>query len=244
MVVTRQATKNPNYVEKYSQFITNDLKIEFKNIELYILAFIHRSVVNERPDFAPEHNERLEFLGDAVLELVATDRLYKDYPEKTEWELTDIRSALVRWRNLAIISRKLWFNEYLILGNWERKTGWADNDYILANTVESVIWAIYLDLGFKIAQEFIIDNLYKTSIDNILEKKLFKDAKSAIQEFVQAKFDITPKYNVLSESGPDHNKNFEVGVYMWEKQIWIWKGSSKKKAEEQAAINACNLIIK
>jgi len=243
MVVTRQATKNSNYIEKYSKFIS-DLKIEFKNIELYILAFIHRSVVNERPDFAPEHNERLEFLGDAVLELVITDRLYKEYPEKTEWELTDIRSALVRWRNLAIISKKLWFNEYLILGNWERKTGWADNDYILANTVESVIWAIYLDLGFKTAQDFIIDNLYKTSISNILEKKLFKDAKSAIQEFVQANYEITPKYCVLAESGPDHNKNFEVAIFMWEKQIWIWKWSSKKKAEEAAAIEACNLMIK
>jgi len=243
MVVTRQATKNPNYIEKYSKFIS-DLKIEFKNIELYILAFIHRSVVNERPDFAPEHNERLEFLGDAVLELVITDRLYKEYPEKTEWELTDIRSALVRWRNLAIISKKLWFNEYLILGNWERKTGWADNDYILANTVESVIWAIYLDLGFKTAQDFIIDNLYKTSISNILEKKLFKDAKSAIQEFVQANYEITPKYSVLAESGPDHNKNFEVAIFMWEKQIWVWKWSSKKKAEEAAAIEACNLMIK
>ena len=243
MVVTRQATKNPNYIEKYSKFIS-DLKIDFKNIELYILAFVHRSVVNEKPDFAPEHNERLEFLWDAVLELVITDRLYKDYPEKTEWELTDIRSALVRWRNLAIISKKLWFNEYLILGNWERKTGWADNDYILANTVESVIWAIYLDLGFKTAHDFIIDNLYKTSISNILEKKLFKDAKSAIQEFIQANYEITPKYSVLSESGPDHNKNFEVAIFMWEKQIWVWKWSSKKKAEEQAAIDACNLIIK
>jgi ribonuclease-3 len=207
------------------------------------LAFIHRSVVNERPDFAPEHNERLEFLWDAVLELVTTDRLYKDYPEKTEWELTDIRSALVRWRNLAIISKKLWFNEYLILGNWERKTGWAENDYILANTVESVIWAIYLDLGFEVARDFIIDNLYKTSIDNILEKRLFKDAKSSIQEYVQAKFDITPNYKLLSESGPDHNKNFEVWAYMWQKQIWKWTGSSKKKAEEQAAIDACNSLI-
>lgn len=243
MVITRQATKNPNYIEKYSK-LANDLKIEFKNIELYILAFIHRSVVNERPDFAPEHNERLEFLGDAVLELVVTNRLYKDYPEKDEWKLTDIRSAVVRGRNLALVSRKLNFNKYLILWNWERKTGGEDNDYILANTVESFIWAIYLDLGYKRAEEFIIENIYESSIWNILEKKLFKDAKSSIQEYVQANFEITPNYKVLSESGPDHNKNFEVAVFMWEKQIWVWKGSSKKKAEEQAAMNACELIIK
>ncbi len=244
MVITRQVTKNSNYIEKYSEFISSDLKIEFKNIELYILAFIHRSVVNEKPDFAPEHNERLEFLWDAVLELVVTDRLYKDYSEKTEWELTDIRSAIVRWRNLALVSRQLLFNKYLILWNWEKKTGWEDNDYILANTVESVIWAIYLDLGFEIAKDFIINKIYKTSIDNILEKKLFKDAKSSIQEYIQAQFDITPKYSVLSESWPDHNKNFEVAIFMWEKQIWVGKGSSKKKAEESAAIVACNLIIK
>lgn len=243
MVITKQAIKNPKYIEKYSQFLNSDLKINFKNIELYILAFIHRSVVNEKPDFAPEHNERLEFLWDAVLELITTEKLYSDYPEKTEWELTDIRSALVRGRNLALVSRKLWLNKYLILWNWERKTWGADNDYILANTVESLIWAIYLDLGFKIAKDFILDNIYKTSIDNILEKRLFKDAKSSIQEYVQANFDITPNYKLLSESGPDHNKSFKVWVYMWEKQIWTWNWSSKKKAEEAAAIDACNSLI-
>ena len=243
MVITKQATKNPNYIEKYSKFIS-DLKIEFKNIELYILAFIHRSVVNERPDFAPEHNERLEFLGDAVLELVVTERLFVDFPDKPEGELTDIRSAVVRWRNLALVSKRMNFNKYLILWNWERKNWWENNNYILANVVEAVIWAIYLDLGMKVAKEFILDNIYKTSIDEILEKRLFKDAKSQIQEYIQAKYDITPKYKLLSESGPDHNKIYEVGVYMWEKQIWQGSGSSKKKAEEQAAINACELIIK
>ncbi|MDQ7009235.1 MAG: ribonuclease III [Candidatus Gracilibacteria bacterium] len=243
MVITRKAIKNPNYIEKYSK-LANDLKIEFKNIELYILAFIHRSVVNEKPDFAPEHNERLEFLGDAVLELTITERLYSDFSEKTEGELTDIRSALVRGRNLALVSRKLELNKYLILGNGERKSGGEDNDYILANTVESLIGAIYLDLGFKIARDFIIDHIYKTSLDNILEKKLFKDAKSSIQEYIQANFEITPNYKVISESGPDHNKNFEVAIFMLDKQIGLGMGSSKKKAEESAAINACNSIIK
>jgi ribonuclease-3 len=243
MVVTQQATKNKNYIEKYSDFIS-DLKIEFKNIELYILAFIHRSVVNERPDFAPEHNERLEFLWDAVLELVTTERLFIDFPEKTEWELTDIRSALVRWRNLALVSRRLGLNDYLILWNWERKSWGSENDYILANTVESVIWAIYLDLWFKITKEFILDNIYKTSISDILHKKLFKDAKSKIQEYSQAEFEITPKYKLLSESWPDHDKNFEVWIYIEEKQIWTGVWSSKKKAEESAAIDACNSIIK
>lgn len=243
MVITKQATKNPNYIEKYSK-LANDLKIEFKNIELYILAFIHRSVVNERPDFAPEHNERLEFLGDAVLELIITERLFKDFPEKTEWELTDIRSAVVRWRNLALVSRRLELNKYLILWNWEKKTWWTDNDYILANTVESLIGAIYMDLGFKITTLFIIKHIYKTSIKDIIDKKLFKDAKSKIQEYSQAEFEITPKYKVLFEDWPDHNKTFEVWIYIEEKHIWIWKWTSKKKAEEAAALDACNSIIK
>ena len=243
MVITTQAIKNPNYIKKYSRLL-NNLKINFKNIELYILAFIHKSIVNERPDLAPEHNERLEFLWDAVLELVITDRLFRDFPEKPEWELTDIRSALVRWRNLAIISKKLWFNDYLILWNWERKTWWAENDYILANTVEAFIWAIYLDLGYEVAKEFILDNIYKTSLNDILEKKLFKDPKSNIQEFIQAKYDITPHYELIWESGPDHNKEYKVWIFMWEKKLANWTGTSKKKAEEAAALQACNLLIK
>lgn len=242
MVVVQNATKNKNYIDKYTTLL-EELKIDFNNIEWYILAFIHRSVVNERPDFAPEHNERLEFLWDAVLELVVTSELFKDYPEKTEWELTDIRSAIVRWRNLAEVSIKLWFSEYLILWNGERLSGWDKNNYILANCVESFIGAIYTDLWYETARDFIIKYLYST-LDTILEKKLFKDAKSSIQEHVQAHFDITPSYKVLWEEGPDHNKNFTVWVYMWEKKLWEGNGTSKKKAEESAAENAYNLITK
>jgi len=242
MVVTTKAIKNPKYIKKYSELL-KDLKIDFLNIESYILAFIHRSVVNEKPDFAPEHNERLEFLWDAVLELVITNELFIDFPEKTEWELTDIRSAIVRWRNLALISKQLNFNKYLILWNGERKTWGENNDYILANTVESFIWAIYIDLGYSEASKFILKYLYST-LDRILKEKLFKDSKSSIQEYVQAKYDITPSYKVLKDEWPDHNKSFTVWVYMWEKLLWEWKWSSKKKAEEDAANNACNSFIK
>lgn len=242
MVITQRATKNQNYIDKYSKLLS-DLKIDFKNIEGYILAFIHRSVVNERPDFAPEHNERLEFLWDAVLELVVTNELFKDYPEKPEWELTDIRSAIVRGRNLAEVSTTLWFSEYLILWKWERLSGWENNSYILANSVESFIWAIYLDLGYGVASDFILKYIYST-LDRILEKKLFKDAKSSIQEYIQAQFDITPTYKVLSEDWPDHNKSFTVWVYKLDEKLWEWKWSSKKKAEESAANNAYSLIEK
>lgn len=242
MVVATNATKNPKYISKYSKLL-EDLEINFNNIEGYILAFVHRSVVNERPDFAPEHNERLEFLWDAVLELVVTDQLFRDYPGKTEWELTDIRSAIVRWRNLAEVSIKLWFNEYLILWNGERLSWWENNNYILANCVESFIWAIYTDIWYETASAFIIKYLYST-LDTILEKKLFKDAKSSIQEYIQAEFDITPNYKVLKEEWPDHNKSFTVWVYMWEKILWEWSWTSKKKAEESAAENAYCLIQK
>ncbi len=241
MVVVTNATKNKKYIDKYSSLLS-ELKIDFNNIEGYILAFIHRSVVNERPDFAPEHNERLEFLWDAVLELIVTNELFKDYPEKTEWELTDIRSAIVRWRNLSEVSISLWFSEYLILWNGERLSGWENNNYILANCVESFIWAIYLDLWFEKASDFILKHIYST-LDRILEKKLFKDAKSSIQEHIQAEFELTPSYKVLAEDWPDHNKNFTVWVYMDKKLLWKWQWSSKKKAEESAAENAYNLIM-
>jgi len=145
MVIRKKAIENEVYIDKISKLL-NNLDLEYNDISLYILAFIHRSIVNEKPDFTPEHNERLEFLWDAVLELIITDHLYKNFPDKTEGELTDIRSALVRWRNLANISKKLWFSEHLILWKGEELWWGKDNDYLLANVVEAVIWAIYLDL--------------------------------------------------------------------------------------------------
>lgn len=240
MVIVQEVTKNEKYREKYKGLL-DTLHIDCKNIENYILAFIHRSVVNERPDFAPTHNERLEFLWDAVLELVVTQKLYVDFPEKAEWELTDIRSAIVRWRNLTIVSKELGFNKYLILGNGERQSWWENNDYILANTVEAFIGALYLDVWYQEAHDFILKYLY-SKLDTILKEKLFKDAKSSIQEYVQAHYDVTPTYKVLEESWPDHNKNFCVWVYRWEILLGKWEGSSKKKAEEDSAKNAYSLL--
>jgi ribonuclease-3 len=233
MVTRKKATENDIYIEKVSKLL-DTLWLEFKDISLYILAFIHRSVVNEKPDFAPEHNERLEFLWDAVLELTITDHLYRNFPEKTEGELTDIRSALVRWRNLANISKKLWFSNHLILWKWEELWWWKDNDYLLANVVESVIWAIYLDLWIEESRKFIEKHIYST-LDQILENNLTKDFKTVVQEYAQAKFDITPHYKVLQESWPDHNKDFTVWIYLKEKKIGEWSGSSKKKGQESAA---------
>lgn len=236
MVVTTKAIENPIYTKKISA-LTEKLEIEIKDISIYILAFIHRSIVNERPDLTPEHNERLEFLWDAVLELVITDALFREFPEKPEWDLTDIRSALVRGKNLSKVARNLKFSEYLLLGKWEEKTWWRENDYILANTVEAVIWAIYIDLWIDKAKEFILKYIYIT-LASILENNLTKDYKTIFQEHSQAVYEITPDYKLISDFGPDHDKLFEVWVYLDEKEFWTWKWSSKKKAQEKAAENA------
>lgn len=235
MVLTKKAIESEIQILKFKNLLQN-LEIEFNNIWYYILSFIHRSIVNEKPDYAPEHNERLEFLWDAILELVITEKLFKNFPEKAEWELTDIRSALVRGKNLAKIAKNLWFSEYLLLWKWEEKGWWRNNDYLLANVVEAFIWAIYLDLWLERAKKFIEDNIYST-IDEILEKNEIKEFKTLIQEFSQAKFDITPTYKVISESWFDHEKTFTVGIFLGNelKQTWVW--SSKKKAQEDAAKN-------
>lgn len=236
MVITRKAIDSELYQNKVFELL-DSLSLPHNDIKKFILAFIHRSIVNERNDFAPEHNERLEFLWDAVLELVITHRLFSDFPEKQEWEMTDMRSALVRGRNLAWVAKKLWFQEYLFLWKGEEKSWGRENDYILANTVESFIGALYLDSGYDIAKNFIENHIYST-LEHILENKLFKDFKTLLQEFTQAERDITPHYEVLSESGPDHNKNYLVWVFLKEDKIWEWEGSSKKKAQEKAAENA------
>lgn len=241
MVIVQKAIQSPAQIEKIWGLL-EDLNIQSENISHYILAFIHRSIVNERPDYAPQHNERLEFLWDAVLELVITDRIFKDYTKKTEWELTDIRSAIVRWSNLAKVARKLNFSKYLLLWKWEEKSWGRENDYLLANVVEAIIWAIYIDLWLEQASWFIIKHIYPSVID-IVKYNLTKDYKTTIQEFSQAEFDITPTYEVLSEVWLDHDKVFKVWIYFWEEVKWTWTWSSKKKAQEKAAENAYLKLI-
>jgi len=241
LVVTK--TVYDSISKKKIQWLLDSLWIKYRDISRYILAFIHRSIVNEKPEFTPEHNERLEFLWDAVLELVITNRLFLDFPKKQEWELTDIRSALVRGRNLSEVAKKMNLNKYLFLWKWEENWGWRNNDYILANTLEAFIWALYLDLWLEVATNFIEKNIYST-LSYILENKLFKDFKTLIQEYAQAEFEITPIYKVIEESWPDHDKQFLVGVYLWEDEIGKWKWSSKKKAQEQAAQDGYTNIYK
>lgn len=210
--------------------------ITFKDYTFLKTSFIHRSYVNEHRDEKLEDNERMEFLGDAVLELVSTKHLYDVCPDRSEGELTSFRSALVKGKHLAEIATEIGLGEYLFLSHGEEKSGGRHKKYILANTVESLIGAIYLDQGHEIAEKFI-KKFILTKLDEIIEKGLHIDAKSRFQEVCQEKEDFTPYYEVLKSEGPDHDKTFTVGVFIRDEQIAIGIGSSKQKAEDVAAKN-------
>jgi ribonuclease-3 len=209
------------------------LGISLKKPDLLKQVFIHRSYVNETRDDAIQHNERLEFLGDAVLELVVTEYLYRNY-DNSEGEMTNWRSALVRGEMLAQVANKLNIGDYLFLSHGEEKGGGRDKDYILANTVEALIGYLYLTEGYTICQNFIQDFIL-CHLEEILEKKLYVDAKSYFQEQSQDKLGITPEYKVLNEEGPDHDKVFTMGAYIGEELMGEGKGSSKQNAEQEAA---------
>jgi ribonuclease III len=211
--------------------------IKFKDKKLLETAFVHKSYINEHKDEDLEDNERLEFLGDAVLELVATEYLFRNHPEQTEGEMTNFRSALVKGKHLAQIAKDLELGQYLSLSHGEENSGGREKNYILANTVESLIGAIYLDQGFTPSKVFIT-NFILIKLDDIIEQNLHIDPKSRFQEIVQEKEDVTPEYKVLEAKGPDHDKKFVSGVYIDEKLIEKGKGSSKQKSEEDAAKNA------
>ena len=211
--------------------------IAFKNKELLKQAFIHRSYLNENRSIKLEHNERLEFLGDAVLELVITDYLYKKYPEKDEGELTAYRSSLVNSVTLATSAEKIGMNSFLLLSKGESKDTGRARQVILANTFESLVGALYIDQGYDMAAKFIADQLFGL-IDGIVENRTFIDAKSRCQEEAQEKVGATPLYKLLKENGPDHNKVFTVGVFLREEMIVMGEGKSKQEAEQDAAEKA------
>lgn len=213
------------------------LSLKFKNKDLLIQAFCHRSYLNENPGFYLFHNERLEFLGDAVLELVVTEYLYKKYPQKSEGELTNWRAALVNAKQLAEIAKNLGFNDFLLLSRGEAKEGGKARQYILANTIEALIGALYLDQGLKACEKFIDKPILK-ELPHIIESGIYRDSKSHFQEVAQEKKGITPTYKVLNEWGPDHAKNFTIGVFLDKDLIAKGEGSSKQEAEEAAAKKA------
>ena len=208
--------------------------LNFKNKDLLTQAFAHRSYLNENSDFKLEHNERLEFLGDAVMELIVTERLYKEYPEKSEGDLTNWRAALVNAKMLTSVAEEIGFNDFLLLSKGEAKEGGKARAYILANTFEALLGAIYLDSGYNATDEFIKKYLM-TKLAGVVKSGAYKDSKSRFQEDAQEKNGITPSYKVLKETGPDHNKNFVVGVFLGDEMVAEGQGSSKQEAEEEAA---------
>jgi len=214
--------------------------IQFKNKKLLQQAFTHRSYLNERPSWPLPHNERLEFLGDAVLELVVTEYLYSQYPEKPEGELTSLRAALVNANALSGTASEIGMNDYLLLSRGEAKDVGRARQYILANTFEALIGALYLDQGYTVVYSFIKDVLlWRTS--EILEQGLWRDAKSLFQEKAQEIVGITPHYEVLKEWGPDHDKHFVVGVFLDKEKVAEGEGPSKQAAQQQAAESALKI---
>ncbi len=226
-------------MEKNFDKIERTIKFKFKNLNLLKSAFVHRSYINEHPSFELDHNERLEFLGDAVLELVVTEYLYNNFPNP-EGDLTNWRASLVNAKTLASIGQELNLESALYLSKGEQKDTGKARQFILANVMESLIGAIYLDQGWDPAQKFITTFIL-CKLPEILEKKLYLDPKSNFQEIAQEKTGITPTYQILNEFGPDHEKTFEVGIYLKNELITRGTGSSKQEAQEDAAKKALKL---
>jgi ribonuclease III len=215
------------------------LGVSFRNIEILQQAVTHRSYLNEHREYKLPHNERLEFLGDAVLELIVTEFLFQNYPNP-EGELTNWRAALVNGEMLARISKKLEVEKFLLMSKGEEKDRGRARQYILANAFEAIVGAIYIDQsenGYAEAKKFIEKNVL-SELNDIIANKTYLDPKSRFQEAAQEKVGVTPSYRVLEESGPDHNKKFIVGVYLDAELVAEGEGSSKQEAQREAASRA------
>lgn len=209
----------------------------FKNKDLLTQAFIHRSYLNENPQMDLGNNERLEFLGDAVLELVTTEHLYGAYPRESEGKLTSWRAALVNTKMISQAASRLGFGDFLLLSRGEAREEGKSRQYILANTFEAFVGSLYLDRGYAACRDFIKANLL-VELPEIIEQELYKDAKSRFQEVAQEIARVTPTYQVLEERGPDHAKYFTVGVYLGDELVAKGGGYSKQEAEEATAKEA------
>lgn len=226
----------------YQSFANQKLQLSFNDINLLITAFTHRSYTNEHKKSAPEHNERLEFLGDAVLELVASDFLFKNYNE-TEGLMTAWRSALVRTESISQAATELGFHDYLRLGKGEKHGSDRAHAVILADCFEAVIGAIYIDQGYSRAEEFIKTHVL-SKIEQILAEGSWRDPKSYFQELAQRKEGITPSYRVIKENGPDHEKTFTVGAYVGRNLRGTGTGHSKQEAQTAAAASGVEFYQK
>lgn len=230
-----------NQIQKAIDQLADKLDVKFDEPEKFYRSFIHRSYLNENKSKELESNERLEFLGDAVLELVVTEYLFKNF-NYPEGELTALRSALVRGKNLSDIAESIGVHNCIFLSEGERKNTGKARSLILANTLEAIIGNIYLESGMEQASK-VINKFIITKLDEIIRSKSYIDSKSALQEKVQETRKITPSYKLLSQEGPDHAKRFTVGVYIQDELIATGEGESKNKAEQQAASQAIEEIV-
>lgn len=222
-------------MSKKAEEFAEKLKLKFKNIELFQEALTHRSYLNENRSYGFNHNERLEFLGDAVLELVVTEHLFQNF-DNPEGELTNWRAALVNGEMLSKISRKIGVDDFLLMSRGERKDTGKARQYLLANAMEAIIGAIYLDQGYESAKKFISEHVLE-ELPEVFETKSYLDAKSYFQEKSQEICQVTPHYEVLKEWGPDHDKQFLVGVFLGKEKVAEGEGSSKQEAQRNAAKN-------
>lgn len=213
------------------------LGIEVKNPAFFQEALTHRSYLNENRGYKYPHNERLEFLGDAVLELVVTEFLFAKFPEKPEGELTNLRAALVNGEMLGTIGKEIGLDTFLLMSRGEAKDTGRARNYLVANAMEAVIGALYKDQGYEAAKAFITQTV-SSRLEIVIEQGLYTDAKSHFQEQAQEHTGITPNYKILSESGPDHDRSFTAGVYIEDELIAEGEGTSKQEAQRAAAKNA------
>jgi ribonuclease-3 len=217
------------------------IEYEFKNKDLLKEALTHRSYLNENPRWPLSNNERLEFLGDAVLELVTTEVLFEKFPEEAEGKLTTYRAALVNYQMLAKLSNEIRLGDFLLMSKGEAKDTGRAREVILANAMEALIGALYLDGGYEEARRFV-HRVVLPALGDVLSKKLYRDPKSLLQEKSQAEYKSTPIYKLLGESGPDHKKVFVVGVFIRDEKVAEGKGLSKQDAEVEAARKALEEI--
>ena len=223
--------------ESKLESLEKQLKIEFKNKDLLREALTHRSYLNENTAWNLPQNERLEYLGDAVLELVTTNFLFHTFKKKQEGELTSIRAALVNHIMLGRVANDLALDRHILLSRGEAKDGGRAKEAIVANAVEALIGAIYLDQNYEKAAKFVHTHIL-SHLNEVLEKELFIDAKSQLQEIAQEKLRVTPVYKIVDEEGPDHDKQFVAAAYFDKEKIAEGKGFSKQEAERDAAVNA------
>lgn len=214
--------------------LEKNINFRFKNRSLLKEALTHRSYLNEHPEWKSAHNERLEYLGDAVLELAVSEELFSRYPDFSEGQLTMLRSALVRLERLSAVGKEIGLERFILTSRGEKRDSPKAWSVILANAVEALIGAIYLDSGFKAAKRFV-QRFVISHLPEIIKSRSYRDAKSELQELIQERLKITPVYRLLEESGPAHRRLFRVGVYFGEKLIAEGTGNSKQEAETEAA---------